>query len=101
MPRYCDACRTFITSRDSLTVERNSDDRLLLTLETVKRETPELSVPTISALHREVGNASRVSVIPSANRAGQALNSCSCPKNMGNRRHFCGYHGHCTLYVEL
>src|SRR5215475_13892252 len=26
MPRYCDAWRTFITSRDSLTVERNSDE---------------------------------------------------------------------------
>jgi len=47
--------------------------------DTVKRETPELSLRRALALHRETERASRVSVIPFGNDGGQALNSCSCP----------------------
>src|SRR5215475_682723 len=92
MPRYCDACRTFITSRDSLT--RNATPAIGCT--------PERNSHCPHSPHNSVRSrsASRVCVIPFGNDCGQAFNACSCPKNRGNLREFWGYCGHCTLYVD-
>jgi hypothetical protein len=91
MPRYWEACRTFITSRDSLT--RNAHPI---------SHTPEqrtCSHPEFSTQFATTGCV-LVSLMSSTPPDRQALLFCSCPKNIGNLRQFAWYCRQAALLIE-
>jgi|SRR5690349_3750806 len=98
MPRYCDACRTFITSRDSLTWNATPAPEL----------TPNFPFDSHSLLSLRVcQSASRGSVMTFRNAYRQGILSGSCPINRvstsvvsGSLGVFSGSH-HLPLYPLL
>jgi hypothetical protein len=86
MPRYWDACRTFITSRDSLT--RNAHLILHKPL-----SCQDFAAPNFLAelQDTETPGAARGTVMASACCERQGILSRSCPKNAGNLRQIAWY----------
>jgi hypothetical protein len=82
IPRYWDACRTFITSRDSLTRNAHPDS-----------DTPRFQTcPHLLEIRTLVSKrCDLVPVMSSREPERQAFLSRSCPKNIGNLRQFTWY----------
>src|SRR5215475_12432470 len=79
MPRYCDACRTFITSRDSLTIKRHSDDsHFSLPLGTVKTCTEKQR-------HARLFTADHAPA-PAPRNSGAPVSALSHPQTTGVKR---------------
>src|SRR5580658_9032942 len=89
IPRYCDACRTFITSRDSFT--RNA------TL--ASDHAQNLIPPGAPSRHSGTARARPVlAFMTSRYGEGQGILCRSCPKNTGSFRQLLGIYG-MTLYI--
>ena len=89
MPRYCDACRTFITSRDSLT--RNAHPTLTRHRNQRVRTRPFWRMNSVG---RGLAH-----VMSSRLPDRQALLFRSCPKNIGNLRQLTWYSRQVPQYI--
>src|SRR6516225_12173950 len=91
MPRYCDACRTFITSRDSLT--RNAHPI---------PHAPRTGVPAPRFLlgSNDLAGRGLAHVMSPEMAERQALLVGSCPKNIGNLRQLAWYFRQVSPYIE-
>ena len=85
IPRYCDACRTFITSRDSLT--RNAH----LIFHWPFLHTSPHPISCFLLQDTDSPGAARGYVMSFTLAERQAILFCSCPKNAGNLRQLACY----------
>src|SRR5258707_5408623 len=85
MPRYCDACRTFITSRDSLT-RNTTPGALRHTPLNPTTGAPKFTLPNLWGTPRE-------KVMTPRHTERQGIPSRSCPNNRGLFQAINGYSG--------